>query len=130
MTKSEFENLEIGDTLFFQPWDKFIGDPTGLYDRHKGVMYFVSNGYYFTEEEVEMINDLGGAKFVGRDEDPRQRKEILTILLPEYPPRVCSEFGHSNHKVRLHYAQLIAAEPMRGVDNVIDSEEYKQLFGS
>lgn len=130
MTKSEFENLEIGDTLFFQPWDKFIGDPTGCYDRHKGVMYFVSNGYYFTEEEVEMINDLGGAKFVGRDEDPRQRKEILTILLPEYPPRVCSEFGHSNHKVRLHYAQLITAEPMRGVDNVIDSEEYKQLFGS
>lgn len=130
MTKSEFENLEIGDTLFFQPWDKFIDDPTGCYGRHRGVMYFVSNGYYFTEEEVEMINDLGGAKFVERDEDPRLRKEILTILLPEYPKRVCSEFGHSNHKVRLHYAQLVTAEPMRGVDNVIDSEEYKQLFGS
>ena len=48
MTKSEFENLEVGDILFFKPWDEFIKDFYGIYDSYKGKMFFVSNGYYFT----------------------------------------------------------------------------------
>lgn len=129
MTKSEFENLKIGDILFFKPWDEFIQDPYGSYDRYKGKMFFTSNGYYFTKEEIEMINELGGAEFVGRD-DVRGRIEILTIRLPEYPAGAFSEFSHSNHKVRLHYAQLLPGMPSIGTENIADSEEYKQLFGS